>query len=91
MREHLRDPDLVICDYRLGGTETGLDAIEAVRVAAGCDIPAIILTGDVGALDPDHIRLRGLALAYKPIHGDSLRRLMASHLRGTCPETEVQA
>ena len=85
MREHLRDPDLVVCDYRLGNSETGLDAIDAVREAAGRDIPAIVLTGDVGAVDPDHIRLRGLALAYKPIHGDSLRRLMAAHLRAVQP------
>lgn len=91
MREHLRDPDLVVCDYRLGNPETGLDAIDVVREAAGRDIPAIILTGDVGAVDPDHIRLRGLALAYKPIHGDSLRRLMAAHLRAVSPETEGQA
>lgn len=91
MREHLRDPDLVVCDYRLAGTETGLDAIEAVRTAAGRDIPSIILTGDVGALDADHIRLHGLALAYKPIHGDSLRRLMAAHLRAVRHEAEVQA
>jgi signal transduction histidine kinase/CheY-like chemotaxis protein len=91
MQEHLRDPDLVVCDYRLGGKETGLDAIDAVRAAAGRDIPAIILTGDVGAVDPDHIRLRGLALAYKPIHGDSLRRLMAAHLRAVRPEAEVPA
>jgi CheY-like chemotaxis protein len=90
LREHLRDPDLVVCDYRLGGKETGLDAIDAVRAAAGRDIPAIILTGDVGAVDPDHIRLRGLALAYKPIHGDSLRRLMAAHLRAARPEAKVQ-
>lgn len=50
LREHLRSPDLIVSDFQLSGHWTGVRAVEALRSHAECLIPAIILTGEVGAV-----------------------------------------
>lgn len=71
---HLRDPDLIICDYRLRDGEDGVGAVERVRRAIGLPIAALIVTGDLDAPTRERLRASGLALARKPLHGASLRR-----------------
>jgi signal transduction histidine kinase len=39
-------PDLLICDYRLRGGETGVEAIAQVRQRIGSLVPALLVTGD---------------------------------------------
>lgn len=66
-------PDIVISDHRLGGTETGIQVIDAARHAFGAHLPAIILTGDT---DPALIRsmaARGIAVHSKPLQMDRLQ------------------
>lgn len=46
-------PDLFICDYRLRGALTGVEAIEAVRARLGGHTPALLITGDT---DPERLR-----------------------------------
>lgn len=60
-------PDIVVCDYRLAGAETGYEVITAARTAFGTTLPAIILTGDT---DPELMRSmagNGIDLQYKPV------------------------
>lgn len=75
-----RAPDILICDYRLRGTETGIDVIESLRSEFNTDIPALLLTGDTA---PDRIQIigdSGLPVLHKPLHeeelGEALSQLM---------------
>ncbi|HTH17299.1 MAG TPA: ATP-binding protein [Magnetospirillum sp.] len=66
-------PELVIADFRLAGGTTGIDVIRAVRENCGCDMPAVVLTGDT---DPATIRRivdEGLHLLHKPLRLDALK------------------
>lgn len=60
-------PDGVISDYRLRNSETGLDAIAALRTAAGQNLNALLVTGDTG---PDRLRLAkasAIPMLHKPV------------------------
>lgn len=68
-----RQPDLMVCDYRLGAGETGLDVIASVRTAFGNELPAILITGDT---DPALVRSmagKGVTIQHKPLHMGALR------------------
>jgi len=73
LEEHLRAPDLIICDYRLQGEEVGLRAIERVRRTLEEPIPAIVVTGDT-SVTVDLSRHELVALMFKPINADALWR-----------------
>lgn len=63
--------DVLLCDLRLRGGESGLDVIEAVR-AAQRDIAAVLITGDTA---PDRIQeaeAAGVPLLFKPVTLDDL-------------------
>ena len=65
-------PAVIVTDYRLPGGETGVHAIEAVRNALGANLPALILTGDIGlALSPEAAGAAGQIL-HKPVDPDTL-------------------
>ena len=68
-------PDLIIADYRLEGTVTGLDAISTLRRRWG-DLPAIIVTADHAAEVQQEIVAAGLHLLHKPVRPARLRSLI---------------
>lgn len=73
-------PDLVLSDLRLSGPETGIDAIQAIRVRCGRRVPGVIVTGDT---DPDRLRSvdrSGLRLVHKPCDPVLLKSLLARTL-----------
>jgi len=74
LEEHLRAPELIICDYRLRGDETGLRAIENLRLSLEERIPAIIITGDTSVASKDVQRHEEIALMFKPINAEALWR-----------------
>ena len=80
LHEHLRTPDLIICDYRLREGMNGLDAIDAVRASIGESPPALIITGDIGAQDISAIAQRGIPVAHKPLTGSRLKELISGLL-----------
>ena len=43
---HLRTPDLIVTDLRLGPATNGIDAIAAIRADCDAPVPALILTGE---------------------------------------------
>lgn len=49
----IRAPDLVISDYYLREQRTGLEAIVALRILLGNNLPALLITGDTA---PDRLR-----------------------------------
>jgi signal transduction histidine kinase/ActR/RegA family two-component response regulator len=73
----LRVPDLLVCDYRLRGGESGLDAVEMVREEFNADIPAAIITGDTGPERLREVEASGLAILHKPVNPARLRALLA--------------
>lgn len=76
-----RRPDLLICDYRLAGTETGLAAIALLHRHFASPIPAIIITGDSA---PDRIAeatASGFVLLHKPLSSGKLRAAVGNMLR----------
>ncbi len=75
-------PDIVVCDYRLGGGETGFDVITSARQAFGGDLPAVIITGDT---DPDLMRRMvemGIIIQHKPMEFEDLQARIEEALTG---------
>jgi two-component system, sensor histidine kinase len=72
--------DLIISDWRLRGSENGVDAVRAVRAVCGGATPAVLITGDTSA---DLLKLAhesGLVVLHKPLQPRHLVRLV-KHLR----------
>ncbi|CAO3416996.1 response regulator [Azospirillum doebereinerae] len=67
-------PAVIVSDYRLRNGGTGVDAVRAVREAAGTAVPAIILTGDTGAALVADAQRDGLTILHKPVLPAELRR-----------------
>ena len=73
--------DLVICDYRLRGQSTGLQAIAALRQLMGNDFPVMLITGDTA---PERLReavASGITLLHKPITPHLLHRALVDTLQ----------
>ncbi|NWK79919.1 hybrid sensor histidine kinase/response regulator [Aquitalea sp. LB_tupeE] len=83
-----QQPDLLISDYRLREQKSGTDAIRAIRQALGCDLPALLLTGDTAPARLREASDSGLPLLHKPVAPallyDSLNQLL-SHPACTTP------
>jgi CheY-like chemotaxis protein len=76
-----RLPDLIVCDYRLRGTENGIEVVEMLRNEFNVDIPALLVTGDTA---PDRLRdaeASGLPILHKPLNPARLRTRIANLLR----------
>jgi len=71
-----RHPDIVLADYHLGGGDTGLDAVLAVREAVAPGMPCVIISAD----DSDVVRERARAVGFrflpKPVNATRLRALV---------------
>ena len=72
LEEHLRNPDLILCDYRLRQRRDGLAAVQWMRARIGQAVPAIIITGDTAASDLRRVADAGLPLLHKPVGADRL-------------------
>lgn len=70
--EHLRQPDLILCDYRLRRGQDGLAAVRQLRACLGLAVPAIIITGDIAAVDLQRVAEAGLLLLHKPVGAERL-------------------
>jgi PAS domain S-box-containing protein len=72
-------PDLLLADFHLDGSDTGLKTIEAVRARWG-DVPAVIITADYGEQAREHVRNAGFAIMRKPVKPAALRAIMSQLL-----------
>jgi CheY-like chemotaxis protein len=80
-----RRPDLIVCDYRLRGDETGLAVVAALQAEYNHDIPAILITGDTA---PERLReahRSALTLLHKPVGPAQLREAMDRLLAPAAP------
>lgn len=67
-----REPDLLICDYRLEAGRNGIDAIDQIQAFVGQQIPAILITGDIGPSIGVRASKKDIKLLKKPISPNSL-------------------
>ncbi len=72
--------DLLIADYHLGGGETGVAVIEALRARYGSQLGSILLSGDTSTAVKDLQRDARLRIASKPIRAEHLLMLVAELL-----------
>jgi DNA-binding NtrC family response regulator len=81
--------DIVLTDYRLGLSGTGLDVVQAARSSSrtkgDSQLPVVILTGDTAVKDFVEIRrLSACALLHKPVDFEDLSTvLLALHRQHT--------
>jgi len=74
-------PSVAVVDYRLRDGETGLTAVAALRARFGPHLPAMLVSGDVGADLFQLAREAGLLLLTKPVRTARLRAAVAHYLR----------
>lgn len=75
-------PDAIICDYRLRGQETGLEAIEKLRGEFYADIPALLVTGDTMPERIIEITGSGLPVLHKPLQPNVLHDALLAAIEG---------
>lgn len=73
-------PDLIICDFRLRQSETGLQVIDALRLEYNDAIPAILITGDTAPERLIEARDSGLLILHKPVSNSRLRAAITNTL-----------
>jgi len=73
-------PDLIICDYRLRGEETGATVIRRLRAEHGDDIPGVLITGDTAPNRLEEAAASGLLLLHKPVANSRLRAAVTHFL-----------
>lgn len=86
-----RNVDLLITDYHLGSTETGMDAIMAVRAEIGSDLRALLITGDTSSAVKQLEHDANTRIASKPIQADEFLRLLDVLQRGARAGTRYSA
>ncbi len=73
--------DLIVADYRLQNTTTGLEAVSEVKAYLKHDLPSIILTGDTSPPVLKRISASGHRLLNKPVNGEHLQQAINAILR----------
>jgi CheY-like chemotaxis protein len=76
-------PDLIVCDYRLRESETGVEVIRTLRASYGAAIPAVLMTGDTAPGRLREARDSGLVLLHKPIAYGRLRAAVGNLIAGS--------
>jgi signal transduction histidine kinase/CheY-like chemotaxis protein len=69
--------DMILSDWRLRGTETGVEAVRAVRRICGEATPAVLITGDTSADVLTLAHENGLIILHKPLQPRELVRLIS--------------
>ncbi|MBT3144372.1 hybrid sensor histidine kinase/response regulator [Neptunomonas phycophila] len=69
-------PDIVLADYHLGETETGIMALEALYQLWGTNVPSMVITADRTEAVHAEIEAFGSQLLTKPIRPAGLRAMI---------------
>jgi CheY-like chemotaxis protein len=71
-------PEVLLVDYHLHDRADGLDALDALRAAAGADVRGALVTGDGSDALKQAARQRGYRVLTKPVKPASLRAFLAA-------------
>lgn len=72
-------PDLIIADYRLRDSQTGVDAIRTLLGMLRKPVPGILITGDTAPERLQEAARSGFKLLHKPVNAGQLR-MVVNHL-----------
>ncbi|WP_095590831.1 hybrid sensor histidine kinase/response regulator [Actibacterium ureilyticum] len=70
-------PDIILADYQLDGTDTGVKAICGVRQTAGVEVPAVLITANRNPELATMAQHHGFSVMTKPVDLTRLRRQIA--------------
>ncbi len=70
------DPDLLICDFRLGLGQNGVEAIAAIQAHLGTRLPVLVITGELESSGLVEVLQGGASVARKPVGAAQLRVLI---------------
>ncbi|WP_210395746.1 hybrid sensor histidine kinase/response regulator [Motiliproteus sediminis] len=73
-------PDIILADYHLGETQTGVMALQALSQHWDQPVPAIVITADRTDEVQEEVRDFGAHLLHKPMRPAALRALMTTLL-----------
>jgi CheY-like chemotaxis protein len=80
-------PDLIITDYRLPQSRTGIEAVRLIREHLASDVPGIVLTGDTSPAVAREAQAHRVRILHKPAHPEELSALIRQLLKaGERPE-----
>jgi Na+/proline symporter/signal transduction histidine kinase/ActR/RegA family two-component response regulator len=74
-------PDIVLADYHLDDSDTGLNAMLEVRQRTGIDTPCIIISADDSTVIRDRAKAVGYRFLPKPVNSARLRALILALTR----------
>ncbi|MCB1699716.1 MAG: PAS-domain containing protein [Halioglobus sp.] len=74
-------PDIVLADYHLDDSDTGLAIMLAARQGVASDIPCIIISADDSDVIRDRARAAGFRFLSKPVNPNRLRALVLALVR----------
>lgn len=77
VQEGLFKPDVIVADYHLSATDTGIDFINRLWMLLGIRIPAILISGRLDSVVTRQAADLGITVVAKPIMPDVLSRLVA--------------
>jgi len=68
---------LLMCDYRLGGGENGLDVGLRLQRRFGLQAPLLLVTGETSPQRLQRVRASGVPVLFKPVNPSTLLRTLA--------------
>ncbi|MDR3385953.1 MAG: ATP-binding protein [Rudaea sp.] len=86
LRGSSRKPDVLICDYRLAESCTGIEVILALRNELGINCPALLITGDVAMQQDKELSVTGITVMQKPVRAAQLRSTLATFRQRSQPD-----
>lgn len=69
-------PNIILADYHLDGSETGVNAVLAARMQCGVDIPCIVISADDSESVRNRAKVAGFRFLPKPVNPNRLRALI---------------
>lgn len=67
-------PDVILCDYRLSPTITGLEILRGLKAIFGKSIPALVITGEGSGAKLVELAASGYAHLRKPVSPEELTK-----------------
>jgi CheY-like chemotaxis protein len=79
--------DVIVCDYRLAGGSSGIEAALTVRSATGRNVPVIVTTSGSDKHARDDAAARGFPMLAKPFRPADLQALISRELSRSAAST----